>query len=248
MIDIANRIEVALVSPRAFGIALMLVVALAARANRSSLHDVALDSDRLWRVLARAGAALTVMSLLWVGTLDNWFQLVAEPFRLSRRWESQRVVFDPIDPEIRIVSVVLLTSLLLVGAALFARHIGGYLLQIALLIVGVATWIPLFIVQRRADVMVIDGVGASEHWAAFAGVAVFWVLRTALGIAIVSSSLMIGLMLIAPVVTLLLDLSGVRFPRTTREAEPFFSLLRHHAQDHEEVPLKDRRRPIRQPS
>lgn len=248
MIEIANRTEIALISPVAFGIALMLFATVIALANRSFLRDVVSDGDRLWRVPAISTMALSVISLLWIGVFDNWFQLLAEPFRLSRRWESQRVVIDPVDSGIRSVTVVLLVSLLIVGAALFARHIGGYLLQAALLIVGVATWIPLFIVQQRADVMVIDGVSASEHWGAFAGVAAFWILRTALGIAIVASTLMIGMMLIAPVVTLLLDLAGVRSPRVTQEADAFFSVVESHARDHQDVSLRDRWRPIRQPS
>jgi hypothetical protein len=248
MIEIVNRIEVALISPHAFGAVLMLFAALVARANRPFLRDVASDTERFWRVVARAGATFTVISLLWIGTVDNWLQLIAEPFRLTRRWESQRVVFDPVGLEVRIVTGLLLANLLLVGAALFARHIGGYLLQGALLIVGVAMWGPLFIVQQRADVMVLDGVSASEHWGAFVGVATFWALRTALGIAIVLVTLLIGLMLIAPVVTLLLDLSGLRHPRTTREADQFFSVVQSHAREHEDVPLKDRWRPIRQPS
>lgn len=248
MIEVANRIEVALISPHAFGLALMLFVALVARVNRPFLRDVASDPDRFWRVVARVGVALTVISLLWIGTVDNWFQIIAEPFRLTRRWESQRVVFDPVASELRILTGVLLASLLIVGAALFARHIGGYLLQGALLIVGVAMWGPLFIIQQRADVMVIDGVSASEHWGAFAGVAAFWALRTALSIAIVLVTLLIGLMLIAPVVTLLLDLTGLRHPRTTREADQFFLVVQRHAREHEDVPLKARWRPIRQPS
>lgn len=248
MIEIANRAEVAMISSLAFGIALMFVVAVVAWANRPFLRDVVSDGDRLWRILARVSAALTVMSLIWVGVLDNWFQLVAEPFRLSRRWESQRVVVDAIDSEVRIVTGVLLGSLLITGAALFARHIGGYVLQAALLIVGVATWIPLFIVQQRADVMVIDGVSASDHWSAFAGIAAFWILRTTSGIAIVASTLMIGMMLIAPVVTLVLDLADLRYPRATRDADAFFAVVQRHADDHPDVPLRDRWRPIRQPS
>ncbi len=248
MVDIANRIEIALISPLAFGVALALVVALVARANRSSLREVASDSDRLWRILARMGAALTALSLLWVSLFDNWFQLIAEPFRLTRRWESQRTVFDPVATEVRLVTGVLLGLLVIVGAALFARHVGGYLAQVAFLIVGTATWLPLFIVQQRAEVMVIDGVSASEHWAAFAGVGAFWILSTVLGIAIVCSSLMTCLMLVAPLVTLLLDLTGLRHPRTTREADPFFTVVQSHARDHEEVSLKDLWKPIRQPS
>ncbi|CAA9563426.1 MAG: hypothetical protein AVDCRST_MAG43-2119 [uncultured Thermomicrobiales bacterium] len=248
MIETANRIEVAMISPNAFGIVLMLVIAVVAWVNRPFLRDVATDDDRPWRFLARAGAMFAVLTGFWIGFFDNWLQLLAEPFRLSRRWELERVVIDPVDVEIRIVTGVLLAALLTLGAALFARHIGGYLLQAVLLIVGVATWIPLFIVQQRAEVMVIDGVSASQTLGSFAGIAAFWVLRTALGIAIVVSTLMICMMLIAPIVTLLLDLTRLRHPRITREADAFFSVLQSHAADHQDVPLKDRWRPIRQPS
>ncbi|HEV2066753.1 MAG TPA: hypothetical protein VGR08_07950 [Thermomicrobiales bacterium] len=248
MIEIANRIEVALISPQAFGVTLMLFVALVARANRPFLRDVISDTDRSWRALARAAATCMGASLVWVGMMDNWFQLLLEPYRLSRRWESQRVVFDPVASEVRTVSLVVLALVLLTGAALFARHIGGYLLQGALLIVGIAMWGPLFILQQRADVMVIDGVSTSEHWGAYAGVAAFWLLRTVLCIAFVSWSVLIGLMLVAPMVTLLLDLMRWRYPRTTHEADPFFSRVQSHARDHEDVPLRDRWRPIRQPS
>lgn len=248
MIETANRIEVAMISPNAFGIAMVLFITFVAWANRFVLRDVAADSDRPWRFIARTGAVLAVLTVFWVGFFDNWLQLIAEPFRLSRRWESERVVIDPIALEIRVVTVVLLTVLLIVGAALFARHVGGYLLQVALLIVGVATWIPLFIVQQRAEAMVIDGVSASQTLGGFSGLAAFWLLRTALGIAIVASTLTTCMMLIAPVVTLLLDLTGLRHPRTTREADAFFSVVQSHAEDHRDVPLKERWRPIRQPS
>lgn len=248
MIEIANRIELALISPQAFGVTLMIVVGLVARANRPFLRDIVSDTDRSWRAVAWTVATLMAASLVWVGIVDNWFQLLLEPYRLSRRWESQRVVFDPVASEIRTISLVLLALFLLTSAALFARHIGGYILQGALLIVGVAMWGPLFILQQRADVMVIDGASASEHWGAYAGVAAFWLLRTVLGIAFVSWSLLIGLMLIAPMVTLLLDLTRWRSPRTTHEADQFFSRVQSHARDHEDVPLRDRWRPIRQPS
>jgi len=248
MLEIANRMEVAMISPQAFGVTFMLLVALVARANRPSLRDVISDTDRSWRALAWMSAAFMGASLAWVGMLDNWFQLLLEPYRLSRRWESQRVVFDPVASEIRTISLVLLALFLITGAALFARHIGGYVLQGALLIVGIAMWGPLFILQQRADVMVIDGVSTSEHWSAYAGVAAFWLLRTVLGIAFVSWSLLIGLMLIAPIITLLLDLTRQRYPRTTHDADQFFSRVQSHARVHEDVPLRDRWRPIRQPS
>lgn len=248
MVPIANRVEVALMSSQMFGIAVMVAAAILAWANRSALRDAAADSDRAWRILARIGGALATVTLVWVTLFDRWPQIVAEPYRLSRRWESQRVVFDPVAPEVRLVTSVLIGALLIAGAALFARHIGGYLMQFGLLILGAAVWIPLFIIQQRADVMVIDGVSASEHWGEFAGVGAFWLLRTALGVAIVAATLLIGLMLTAPVVTLALDLADWRFPRATAEADPFFQQLQHHAREHEDVPLRDRWRPIRQPS
>jgi hypothetical protein len=66
-----------------------------------------------------------------------------------------------------------------------------------------------------------------------------------LGLASLLASYLFALMLIAPIVTLVLDLLRLRVPRVTAEAQPFFAALGQHASQREEVSLQARRRPIR---
>ena len=228
------------------GVAMLLALGLATWANRASMRDVLADDDPCWRVIARFALCASLALLIWGTLFDNWLQLIAEPYRLSREWASQRVVFDPVPGPLRWVTVSLLALSLLSMACLVARHIGGYGIQLALLTVATVLWSPLFVLRQRADVIVGFGQeNATGDAAATVGFSLFVTLKWTLGLASLLTSYLFALMLIAPVVTLVLDLLRLRVPRVTAEAQPFFIALGQHASQREEVSLHARQRPIR---
>jgi len=79
------------------------------------------------------------------------------------------------------------------------------------------------------------------------GLSAFWVLRMGLGTLTIGATLMTGMMLIALVATLLLDLLRLREQRITHEADGFFSELGRRADQREDVSLKAIWRPIERP-
>jgi hypothetical protein len=247
MNELPDSILNILVTPWMSGVSLGVVLLAIASQNRPFLRDVAQDSSRFWRVTARVSLSLLVASLIWVTLLDNWLQLSAEPYRLSRSWESQRVVFDPVATEIRIVSVALLLATAVGLAALFARHAGGYVAQMCILIVATVAWIPLFIFQQRLNLLVLDAVESSTSWGGFAGIVAFWTLRTAFGLLSIAASAFVVTFLIAPVVTLILDLLRLRIAGTTTEADPFFAALKDRSDGYDDASIKSHWRPIRRP-
>ncbi len=248
MRDLPVTLQEMMISPPAIGVCLGVVLLLIALQNRPFLRDVAQDSSPFWRIVARSSLALLIVSLLWVTLFDNWLQLGGEPYRLSRSWEAQRVVFDPVATGVRIVSFALLVSTAIGLAALFARHVGGYALQLGILIMATVAWIPLFIFQQRLNLLVLDAVESSTSWAGLAGIAAFWTLRTAFGLLSITATALIVTFLIAPFVTLALDLLRLRVAGTTREADSFFAALEDRSDGYDDVPLKTQRRPIRRPS
>ena len=162
-------------------------------------------------------------------------------------WDYQRVVYAPVDPTIRGIGVVLLVATPVAIACLFARHVGGYFLQIGTLALSAIVWMPLFIINQRLNAMVVQGAEASETLPEVLGLSAFWVLRIGLGALTIGATLMTGTMLIALVTTLLLDLLGLRKHRVTHEADGFFSELGRRADQREDIPLKMLWRPIQRP-
>jgi hypothetical protein len=228
------------------GVAMLVAVGLTAWANRAYVRDVLADDDPLWRAIARFALVVSLALLVWGTLFDNWLQLIAEPYRLSREWASQRVVFDPVPEPVRWVTVGLLALALVSTACLVARHIGGYGIQLGLLTVATVLWSPLFVLRQRADVIVGFGQeDATGDAAATVGFSLFVALKWMLGLASLLTSYLVALMLIAPIVTLVLDMLRLRAPRVTAEAQPFFAALGQHASQREEVSLQSRQRPIR---
>ncbi len=247
MTELPVSIQNILVAPWMTGLSLIAVLLLIARLNRAFVRDIARDSSRFWRVTAFMTLALLGVSLIWVTLLDNWLQLSGEPYRLSRSWESQRVVFDPVATEIRTVSIALLLATAIGLAALFARHAGGYALQLGILIMATVAWIPLFIFQQRLNLLVIDAVESSSSWAGLAGITAFWVLRTAFGLLSIVATALTVTFLIAPFLTIILDLLRLRVESTTTEADTFFTALEDRSGGYDDVPVKSHWRPIRRP-
>jgi hypothetical protein len=247
MSNLADAIESILLAREVTGVVLIVLCARAVRVNRPFFREVWNDPSRFWRGTARVAAALGLAMLVWVTIFDDWLQLVAEPYRLSMPWEYQRVVFDPVDPTLRAISVGLIVAALAVMACLFARHVGGYLLQVGTLVLSALIWMPIFIMNQRLNAMIVQGAEASETLPEVLGLSAFWVVRMSLGVLTIGATLMTGTMLLALVATTILDLLGLREQRITHEADGFFTELQRRSGQHEDIPLKTLWRPIRRP-
>lgn len=249
MHDALSRVEDLLVNRQIFGLVMVLSLALSALVFRLFLREVFADSSAGWRLCARIWAVAIVTFTIWTSIFDNWIQLIGEPFRLSHQWASERIVTDPVAIEIRTVTYVLLAVTVVLTAAIFARHVGGYGLQISTLIIASILWMPIFVIRQRLDIMVHDGVADHiSNGADFVGLVPFWILSSALNVIMVVLSVAILTLVIAPIMTLALDVLHLRTPRITKEADDFFGALHQQAGKYEEISLKDRWRPIQRPS
>lgn len=223
-------LRTALAGNVALGIAFTLLLLLVGRANRSFLRDIARDPEPGWRLLARLATIASGAFLAWTTLLDNWRQLIALPYRLSRRFPSQRIVLDPPSDAVRAVTFALLAVSLVLVACLLARHVGSYGVQVALFIGALVLWTPLFVLRHRLDTELalsfandLDSLAEVPAYAAF--LLITW-LAGSLTIALMYTIL---LSTVALPITLLLDLLGRRQPRTTNEAAAFFTAVSRRA-------------------
>jgi hypothetical protein len=210
-------------SNEALGCALVVFLLLIGRANRLFLRDVWRDSEGFWRFMAKWGLAAFVAMLAWGSLFDNWRQLVGAPFRMAQRFPSQRVEYNPPSTEVRTVTVVLLGIMLIPFAALLARHVAGYLLQVIFAFGSLVLWVPLFAIRQRLNVNLALGFDGS--WTSpldVLGYVLFVLLAWSVEIMLMLFFFAILLSVVAIPVTLLLDLFRRRRPRATGEAAAFF--------------------------
>lgn len=225
-------IDTAIATPEALGGVMALVILAIARANRGFLRDIASDPEASWRVLAWAAVAAFLTLLVWISVFDNVRQLIAWPYRSLQRFPSRRLEFDPPSHEIRVVTLILLALTLLLMAALFARHVGGYPLQFLLAFCGTALWLPLFVLRLRLNLNLATGF--SGDWTSpvdALSYLAFAVLAWSVEIAVISSAFVALVAAVALPVTALLDLFHRRTPRPTNEAKPFFTALEQRAKE-----------------
>ncbi|MGH2561569.1 MAG: hypothetical protein ACRDJH_21085 [Thermomicrobiales bacterium] len=218
------EIERLLASNAALGVVLTGLLLVLGRANRVFLRDVARDPDRMWRLIPRLALATATVFIAWTSSLDNWRQLVGIPYRMTQRFPSQRIEYDPPSDQVRTVSLILLAISLVFVACLVARHVGGYGTQTVLFLAGIVFWLPLFIFRQRFNINL--GLGFDGEITSPLDVIgyVLWVLGAWLiEIAIILSTYVVLLALVALPVTLLLDLTRLRQPKTTQEATAFFA-------------------------
>ncbi|HYJ13120.1 MAG TPA: hypothetical protein VEW66_05995 [Thermomicrobiales bacterium] len=236
-----------MLSRQAIGVAMALVILGFVTLNRSFCRAVWTDPTVFWRAIARYTAVAMGLALVWIGLLDDWLQIVTEPYRLSQKWESKREIYQPIDGNIRTISIILLALAFLGIAMLFARHVGGYSLQVGTLLIGVLLWIPLFIMNGRINSTLLQGAETSDTAAEVAGLSLFWILRMGLVVGTVLATLLPITMVIALVVTFILDMFHIRQPPVTHEADGFFAELGNRATERHDVPLKHLWKPHRRP-
>ena len=248
MNDLADIIKSILLSRQAIGVVLIVFAAAAILTNRPFFRDVWNDPSAFWRTMARMAATLGAVTLAWVTLFDDWLQIIAEPYRATMQWEYQRVVLDPVDPTIRAISYGLIAATLLAMGCLFARHVGGYLMQIGTLVLATLVWMPLFIINQRLNALIVQGAEASDSLLEVLGLSVFWLVRISLGALTIAATLTTLMMLLTLAATVVLDLLKLREVRVTHEADGFFSELGKRADQHEDVPLKALWKPIRRPS
>lgn len=212
------------------GIFMAVAIVAAVYANRIFVRDVVQDPDAGWRVVPRLAAALIVALLVWGTFVDNWRQLVDLPYRLSQEFPSKRFEFDPTPDGLRMVTFALAIVSLVPVAALFARHIGGYIVQAVVLIGALVFWAPLFAIRHRLDLNLALGFGGDLTSPADIFAYAFYLLLDwfAVGM-IVLASYLIAAMLVALPTTLVLDLTRHRHPSTTTEATGYFADLGRRA-------------------
>ncbi|MGC4105558.1 MAG: hypothetical protein QM753_04275 [Thermomicrobiales bacterium] len=242
-----------LLHPTTLGVLFVAVIATLAWIGRRPLRDALTSPERRWRIVARLWAGTSIAFLLWGTFFDNWLQLANEPYRRMLKWGYEREVIDPVPTDIRAVTIALLVATAILSAMLFARYVGGYGLQFAGIIIGIVVWLPFFILRQRLDILVHEAVGDGGRVSTgdFVGWMLFWTLRTVFCLGFLTLGLAMAVLLIAPVVTLVLDLLHMRRPPDSREANDFFRTLSRQASTYEEgssQSLHARWRPIERPS
>jgi hypothetical protein len=220
------NVESIIASNEMLGAVLTLALLAIWARNRSFAQELVVDPDPAWRAAPRLAVISAGAVILWISLFDNWRQLTALPWRATERYPSQLILIDPPSDAIRAVSFGLLGVLLVFVACLFARHVGGYLLQSMLAVGAFIAWLPFFILRQRFTFNLALGLDGS--WTSPGDVASY------LGFAVISWGLDIGLIAVSFAfltglaslpVTLMLDVLRLRRPRVTAEAQPFFNAI-----------------------
>lgn len=225
------NIEHVLASNEVLGVALFAILTLLAYKNRSFFRDVLYDQDRFWRVIARLALFSLLILVGWGSLADNWRQLAGTPYRLIQAFPSKRVEVDPPDAWVRDVTVALIVLALIFTACLVARHIGGYVTQLALLMIAVVSWIPFFILRQRLDLNLALGFDGS--WTSpldVGGYLLFVLAAWVIDSLVLIMSFVVLLIVVSLPVTLLLDITRLRKPRVRGEANSYFRALSHRQQ------------------
>ena len=213
----------------AIGLVLLALLLALVWRQRHNL-DVPLTSpQRAWRALAWLGFGSTAALALWGTFADNWRKLVGEALDINERYLSQRLVLEPVARDVRAVTLVLLALSLLAMAPLFARYVGGYGYQLALLLLGTVLFIPTFALRQRLDTILVSTLLYDLPPPLSLGMLatiIFVVLDYAANVALLVISYLGLLGLVALPVTLVLDLLRQREPPPDRQTEAYYAELR----------------------
>lgn len=206
------------------GLVLLVAVLAIARANRVFLRDIRRDPEAAWRILFKVASGVTLAMLCWIGPFDQWRQLIDEPLRRAGQFPAERVIIDPVSDPIRTTSLALLAASLITVAPLIARHVGGYGVQFVGFIGSAAMCVPLYTIRVRFDLGLSFGFGGDPTSPAdIAGYAIYLLITWSLLISIILLAYTALACATALPVTMLLDITRQREPKTTTEADPFFS-------------------------
>jgi hypothetical protein len=219
-------IEHVLASNEMIGVALLAILPALVYKNRSFFRDVWNDQDRLWRVIARLALISLLTLIAWGSLADNWRQLSGTPYRLIQMFPSKRAEVNPPAEWVRDITIVLLVLALFFMACLVARHIGGYVTQMALLMIAVVAWLPFFILRQRLDLNLALGFDGS--WTSpldVAGYVLFTLAAWTVDSLVLVMTFIVLLIVVSLPVTLLLDITRLRKPRVRGEANSYFRAL-----------------------
>jgi len=196
--------------------------------QRDLLGDIAQAPSRSWRILAWAALGLTCALVLWFTFADDWRKIFGELLDIGEKFPSQRAVIDPVDPAIRRVSLIVLVATLLLTGAIFARYVGGYGLQIVLIILGISSFFPCYLIRQRLDTGLAGILELPSLFSvAMLGTIFYLLLGYSANIALILTAY-IGLLGIAALpITAILDLLGRREApvRPTDEVNDFYTRL-----------------------
>lgn len=224
------EIDRLLASNAMLGVALVVVLLAIGRANRTFIRDVARDPDRFWRLMARFALVSVLAFTVWTSTFDNWRQLIGLPYRMTQRYASQRVEYDPPSAEVRFITFILLGLALIFVAGLVARHVGGYGTQMLIFFGAMLFWIPLFVLRLRFNINLSLGFDGNLTAPLDVLGYVLWLLMAwMIEISIILATIGTLLAVVALPVTLILDATRLRHPRTNTEAAAFFASLSRRA-------------------
>ena len=222
------EIETFLAGNVSLSIAIIVFIVIIGRVNRPFLRDVWNDPDRLWRVIARLALVANAALVLWISIQDNWRQLSGTPYRSIQIFPSKRVEYNPPPENIRQISFILLGIALVLTACLLARHVGGYAMQIVILLMSVVAWVPFFILHQRLDINLALGFDGSwtnplDAFSYLLFVVLAWI--TDFGVAVLTYLVLLSI--VALPVTLILDITRLRRPKVRGEANSYFRSLAH---------------------
>ena len=213
----------------AIGLALIALLLALAWRQRHNLDAPFTSPQRPWRALAWLGVASTAALVLWGTFADNWRKMAGEALDINEKYLSQRLVLEPVARDVRAVTLALLALSLLSLAPLFARYVGGYGYQLALLLLGGVLFIPTFALRQRLDTILVSTLLYDLPPLFSLGMLatiVFVVLDYAANVALLVVSYLGLLGLVALPVTLLLDLLRQREPPPSSETEAYYAELR----------------------
>jgi hypothetical protein len=221
-------IETFLAGNVSLGIASIVFMLILARVNRPFLRDVWNDPDRLWRVIARLALIANAALVLWLTIQDNWRQLSGAPYRSIQIFPSKRIEYNPPPGNIRQITFILLGIALVFTACLLARHVGGYAMQLVILMMSAVAWVPFFILRQRLDINLALGFDGSwknplDAFSYLLFVVLAWI--TDFGVALLTY--LVLLCVVALPVTLILDITRLRRPKVRGEANSYFRSLAH---------------------
>jgi hypothetical protein len=214
----------------ALGLVLFLCVAALGWWQRHALGDLVRAPDLPWRAIAWGAIGLTIVLLLWCTVADDWRKMFGELLDIRERYLDQRAVKDPVAGNIRAVTLALLIPAMLLSGALFARYIGGYGLQVVLLIVGFTSFFILYLFRQRLDAGLISVVlNAPQGLSAATLASLFYLLidyAANVGLILTTYACLLGLFALP--VTAVLDLLGRRDPpaRPTTADADFYAKIR----------------------
>jgi hypothetical protein len=198
----------------ALGLMLCLTTAALGWWQRDPLREMINAPDPAWRIIAWGAIGLTIAVILWGTFADDWRKMFGELLDIREQYSSQRTVKDPVAGEIRAVTLALLVPGLLLGGALFARYLGGYGLQLVLIIVGFSSFFVLYLFRQRLDAGLVGiVVNAPQGLTAGTFASLFYILIDyAANVGLILMSYLTLVSTFAIPVTIVLDLLGRRDP------------------------------------